>query len=493
MRLPGKVLHKVLTLTGLPIVFAMLTMTVLFIQIAALEREAADAEYYQGLVTQGLELVATTGLVVDRLSNYGQTKDINAIQQITQLVERIEDSVSSLEKSAKKNAAAAQSVKTMVLASSQLNERMRDVVEIVSQPLDLDSASRLLGHRTEAVPLGLKLIGGAEELLALARRQESASRAKERATREHVRQVVLYGMLGNALLCIIVLVIFVREFRGRVGILVDNTTRFGADVELNHQVEGNDEIAELDSFFHIMAKEVRAARQNERELEKLRNQFYAMISHDLRSPLQAAILKISMVIEGKYGSVDAEVENALEKTLGSIGQITHLVDDLLDVEKLESGHYELDLTRVELGALIEESLDALIPLAEGKHIQLKTEIDQDLTILADRRRLYQVITNLLSNAIKFTPDNGVIAIGGKSGSGFVEFKVSDSGPGVESDYQGRIFERFKQAPAARQFKGTGLGLPICKLIIEQHDGTIGVQRGELGGAEFWFKLPRPLI
>ncbi len=493
MRLPGKVLHKVLTLTGLPLVFAMITMTVLFIQIAGLEKQAADAEYYQGLVTKGLELVAATGSVVDKLTHFSETKDFDGIRQMPQLVERIEKDVNSLKKSAKRNAAASESVETMVQACSQLNDRMRDVVEIVSQPLTLDSAARLFEHRTEALPLGRKLIVGAEDLVSLARKQESVSRAKEREVRKQVREVVLYGALGNALLCIIVLMLFVREFKDRIRILVDNTTRFGADAELNQPVSGSDELAELDSFFHAMAKEVRAARQSERELEKLRNQFYAMISHDLRSPLQSAILKIQMIIEEKYGSVNDEVEAALEKTLSSIGQITHLVDDLLDVEKLESGHYELELTRVELGELIKESLDSLLPLSETKQIQIKAAIDQDLTILADRRRLYQVITNLLSNAIKFTPEKGVIAVSGKCGSGFVEFRVSDSGSGVAPEYVDKIFERFKQAPTASQYKGTGLGLPICRLIVEQHDGTIGVERGDLGGAEFWFKLPKPVI
>jgi signal transduction histidine kinase len=224
--------------------------------------------------------------------------------------------------------------------------------------------------------------------------------------------------------------------------------------------------------------------------------FTAMIIHDLRSPLSNVISIVSTIKEGVFGPVNADQATWLDKAEKTTQSSVGLIGDFLDVSKLEAGHIDLRKTEVDLRQLIQAGLDLSALTAQQKKILLKNEIDPSLpSVHADPRRLEQVMNNLLSNALKFTPEGGEIRAGARCNHKDISVWVEDTGGGIASDELGQIFQKYKQTAsgATSQFKGTGLGLVVCKMIVEAHGGILRVESEEGKGAKFTFTLPRLLI
>ena len=232
------------------------------------------------------------------------------------------------------------------------------------------------------------------------------------------------------------------------------------------------------------------------ELEKAKDMqadFAAMIAHDLRSPLTATLSTATMLEDGLFGTVTEEQKKWLVKVQSNIRNLVDLVNDFLDLSKLEAGHIQLSKEKVHLDQLIRESADNYLALAGEKKISLQTRIDPALPhINADPRRLDQVLSNLLSNAIKFTPEGGEIEVGAACENG-VEARlwVKDTGMGIPLEETEQIFQKYRQASSAKEAKekGTGLGLVICKMIVEAHGGKIRVESEEGKGSTFTVTLP----
>lgn len=228
----------------------------------------------------------------------------------------------------------------------------------------------------------------------------------------------------------------------------------------------------------------RSARQ---EIEDLRKHFVSVVSHDLRTPLTSLglffqILKQSDSFESddyKEAVVDAEQETA---------RLIKLVTDLLDVSKLESGNFALDFARVDASALASSAMASVARVASDKGVATKITCDS-VEIEVDADRVVQALVNLLSNAVHFSPPQSTVTLSGELvGSSFC-FSVSDQGEGVPEHERELIFDRFTQATKHRK-EGAGLGLAICKLIAQQHNGTIDVTEATGGGAKFRLSLPR---
>ncbi|MCB0242653.1 MAG: HAMP domain-containing histidine kinase, partial [Anaerolineae bacterium] len=167
-------------------------------------------------------------------------------------------------------------------------------------------------------------------------------------------------------------------------------------------------------------------------------------------------------------------------------------EDLLEFSRLESGQIRLRPLLISPAEIVASVADKLTPLASNKGLSLALDVAGLPEIEADPMRLEQVLTNLVENAIKFTPDNGLIRVTGSDGSTMIELVVADSGIGVPAEERERIFDRFYQvdSSARRRYKGTGLGLTICKHIVTQHGGRIWVEAVEGGGSAFHVLLPK---
>src|SRR5262249_32851339 len=167
-----------------------------------------------------------------------------------------------------------------------------------------------------------------------------------------------------------------------------------------------------------------------------------------------------------------------------------LINDILDLERLESGKMEMHFTDIPLSSVFERSIESVRAFAEQQEVSL--DIFKSTAIVhGDGDRLVQVLVNLLSNAVKFSPRGSAVTVTSSLVPGFAEVRVSDSGRGIPKAYKDAIFERFRQVEASdsRQKGGTGLGLAICKMIMEQHKGSIGVESEEGHGSTFWFRVP----
>ena len=236
----------------------------------------------------------------------------------------------------------------------------------------------------------------------------------------------------------------------------------------------------------------RQARELERA-NKLQADFSAMIAHDLRSPLMNIMGVAEVMIDGMFGNVTEEQKKWLLRIQSSGRSLVDLVSDFLDVSKLEAGYVEVTREAVDLAALIKKSIDSHHVLALDKKISIKAVIDPSLpSIHADPRRLDQVLSNLISNAIKFTGEKGQVEVGAAPARApLVNVWIRDNGVGIPSGDISRLFEKYRQAGNVSQSsqKGTGLGLVICKMIVEAHGGKIWVESTEGNGSTFFFSLP----
>jgi signal transduction histidine kinase/CheY-like chemotaxis protein len=235
------------------------------------------------------------------------------------------------------------------------------------------------------------------------------------------------------------------------------------------------------------------SRLQAQELEKLKADFSAMIVHDLRAPLTAIMSSAAIIEDGLVGPVTAEQKNWLVKITAGSRNLLNLINDFLDLSKIEAGRLELVKEDIDLERLIRASLDDYVILTREKKISLTCRIEQPLSLInADAGRLGQVFTNLISNAIKFTAEGGTIEVGAQRNAGETTVWVRDSGVGIPAHEIGDLFEKYRQTQSGRtsKHKGTGLGLVICKMIVESHGGRIWAESEEGKGATFLFSLPK---
>jgi PAS domain S-box-containing protein len=435
---------------------------------------------------------------------------------------------------------------------------------------------------------------------------------REESYRQKVQQATDFTVLVNAIVALLLAIVFVRGTVSKLNLVKENTRRFAADKPLLEPLGSRDEIGELDAFFHTMAEALTDARTKEKymnallkdskerleglinsipaalvvtdeqgriqsinpaaeklfgyqndalsdksieklfaklakgdsllerlrtgtgshplamealsseqeiiavevattefegpdgtsilstiidvteryKLEKLKRDFYAMVSHDIRTPLTtiSGVLQLSRL--GRYGPVSDELASRLQMAEDNTQRLLEMVGKLLDLDKLEAGTVVLKLEAVPLQVIVSGAISATLAQREEKGIAISGR-DHGLVVTCDAHYLTQVLTNLVANAIRYSPTGGAIAIEAEEHENYALISISDQGPGVPEAARAEIFERFKQTDAGRDQKsGFGLGLSICQSIITMHGGQIGVDAAPGGGARFWFKVAK---
>ena len=226
-----------------------------------------------------------------------------------------------------------------------------------------------------------------------------------------------------------------------------------------------------------------------KRLESVRREFVANVSHELRTPL-ASIKALVETLEA--GAVDdpAVADDFLRRIVGEVDRLAALVEELLDLARLESGRVVLHLETLAIADLLAHATERLAPQIERARLDLRLDVPAGIPpVRADRARIEQVLLNLIHNAIKFTPPDGVIALTAVEAGGMVRIAARDTGAGVPPEELPRLFERFYKADKARRSDGTGLGLAIAKHIVQAHGGTIWAESQPGQGATFSFTLP----
>jgi signal transduction histidine kinase len=237
--------------------------------------------------------------------------------------------------------------------------------------------------------------------------------------------------------------------------------------------------------------EAQTAREEAERANQVKSAFLASMSHELRTPLNSVINFSKFVIKGVMGPVNERQEEALGKVINSAKHLLQLINDVLDMSKIESGSLSLF---VEENIDLNDILKTVAATAEGllgeKPVALQLEVDDSLPgLTGDRKRILQIMLNVVSNACKFTQD-GHIKIAAHRQDGHINLAVEDTGPGIAPEDHGAVFEAFKQTDTGlRQGGGTGLGMPISRSLAEAHGGRLWFESVPGSGSTFYVELP----
>ena len=321
-----------------------------------------------------------------------------------------------------------------------------------------------------------------EELLATVDSQKNELekvRRQEKHSREAVNDLVIKGLIANLVVVIALVFFFIRDISSRLAALVQNAQRLPKRQSLV-LVGGTDELSYLDQAMHKAAQELQQAFDH-------RQSVMQMVAHDLRSPLSASQISLDILSEFESKNLSPSGCNQVERIRANNRRLLALINDLLTIDLIELGKLELGLSDCDISKLANDAMQTIDGLALAKDIEI-TNSCNELYIAADRNRIVQVLVNFLSNAIKFSPPKSRIEITAAKSFGSVVVSVVDQGVGMTEQDSKQVFEKFYQAAEGPKQGGFGLGLAICRLIVESHKGRIGVESQSGKGSRFWFSV-----
>jgi len=229
-----------------------------------------------------------------------------------------------------------------------------------------------------------------------------------------------------------------------------------------------------------------------KKLDMMKGEFISIVGHELRTPLTAIKGSLALLESRAAGELSAKAAAMINIAHKNSDRLVRLINDILDLQKIESGKMQFEFGNVAVETLLEQAVSANRSFAEGYDVGIElNEPPDSMLVLGDSDRLMQVMTNLLSNAVKFSPSGGTITVAAEQIADTVRISVADQGPGIPDSFHDQLFQRFSQADSSdtRKMGGTGLGLSITKAIVESHGGTIDFKGEEGQGTTFFFDLP----
>lgn len=276
------------------------------------------------------------------------------------------------------------------------------------------------------------------------------------------------------------------EFLGRRASNSDITERKLAEEALA------EERANLEKTVALRTQQLRQSLNELQEANRHKGHFLSCMSHELRTPLNAVLGFSDLLGEQVFGELNDKQKEYVDLIQCSGNHLLELINDLLDLAKIDNGALELEMEELSVSELIDSAMTMISSDAAKKSVALQTQIPEDLpAIRADRRRFIQILLNLLTNAVKFTNTDGLIEVRARREGPLLRVEVVDDGIGILPEDQERIFSEFEQADRTRDtaLGGSGIGLAVCKRLVELHGGLIGVESGIGEGSTFWFHIP----
>jgi signal transduction histidine kinase len=475
--------QKAFLLIAVPLVAELLVLGCLAHALAGAEQEIRKERHARSVVMESNILLNNFLDCSIYLYEVGRLRKPGAIEQFDQMFEQIPLRIRSLKIALRDSPNQVQALERIELVSGEAVGLLGQVRKMAMEGAGIadvqDLRTRLSNKATVMVAALRKFAREQEQALVVMPEREAQARFR-------IVQILSTGVFLSVLIAVLLAMTFNRTTARRMSVLMDNTKRLAQGQKLNPLLEGDDEIGHLDQVFHEMAGALADASRRKAEL-------MSMVSHDLRTPLTSMQGSMTLLAAGIMGELTPKAVHEVSRAERNATRLINLINDLLDIEKLEAGQMDMVVDDILLQPVFEESLESVAQFASSHSVKMDIE-PTGLQVLADHNRLIQVLINLMSNAIKFSPEGETVRLLAKDDGKMVEVQVVDKGRGVPESHREAIFERFKQVEAAdaTEKKGTGLGLPICKLIVESHGGTIGVTSEAGSGSTFWFKIPKSL-
>jgi PAS domain S-box-containing protein len=243
-----------------------------------------------------------------------------------------------------------------------------------------------------------------------------------------------------------------------------------------------------DGRIQIIARDI----SERKEVERMKDEFVSVVSHELRTPLTALRGSLGLLASGRFDDTPEKRSRMFELATSNTDRLIRLVNDILDVERIDSGNATFERKQANVAGLIEGAVDVVRPMAERSGVTVEWNAPSpSLNIWADADRITQTLTNLIDNAVKFSPSDSVVTVMARQNARMAQFEIRDHGRGIPQDKRDLVFKRFQQVDTsdAREKGGSGLGLAIARSIVEQHDGTIWIADTDGAGTTFCFTIP----
>jgi signal transduction histidine kinase len=379
----------------------------------------------------------------------------------------------------------------------RVREDYEQFIKVVTQVVELIRAGQVAQGREiqlmQAGPLADRLERLTNELVNKAEADMVASIDQTQDAYLRSRQVVVGFAVGAIVLALLLgyaiswsLIAPVQRMDARMKEIA------AGDFAGRVAIPNRDELGALAANLNRMSDELGRLYRQIEAASQHKSEFLANMSHELRTPLNAIIGFSEVLLDRMFGELNPKQEEYLQDILTSGRHLLSLINDILDLSKVEAGRMELESSAFDLPAALEGCLALVRERALRHGIALKLEFDERLgQLVADERKVRQVVLNLLSNAVKFTPEGGTITLHGARADGAVQISVSDTGIGIAHDEQEAIFEEFRQVGSdqARKSEGTGLGLALARKFVELHGGRIWVASEPGKGSTFSFTIP----
>ncbi len=306
--------------------------------------------------------------------------------------------------------------------------------------------------------------------------------SQQRRARQNVVTILVVGIGLNIVIAIAAAIFFFQNIATRIERLTKSTDLISGRKTAGTIASPGDEIVQLDQAFHQAVTDLHKS-------EEMRRQLVAMVGHDLRSPLTSIDAALTLLSEGAAGEMSDDVMKIARNASVDIGRLVKLTNDLLDAEQLVSGSINLKPRLISAQCLLDESIHAMEFSSINHEIAIEKSLNGDIQLMADPDRLIQVLCNLIGNAIKFSSRGSKVVAEACDNCDNVEFKVIDTGCGIAMEHQSAIFDSFVKL-GDDSASGKGLGLAICKALVELHGGQIGVDSSPGKGSTFWFRIPK---
>ncbi|MBX9572313.1 MAG: HAMP domain-containing histidine kinase [Candidatus Obscuribacterales bacterium] len=496
------VLFKGILIVGLPLIFQMFFFGMLILQIQKLEVEVAREtrarrimQTMSKLTELTYEIAAAAVQLKSQVMNSDKEKLKTFFEVITIGREKIQGRMKELKGLIKGYPDEEKGFEQL----DRFYQKSDKMFELITEGLQggasaIPALQQLTEYRNMRKGLLNELTEGAKDFMHRYEKIERGSPEAQKRLRDSQKGVILFGIAGNFVIAIILVLYFSRSITDRLKVMTLNTMLLAKRQPLMPRISGTDEIAQLDGVFHSMAEALEQASREKQE-------FLELVSHDIRSPMTAILGNVVLLNMGKLGEISPEAKQRMSSAEDNSRRLITLINDLLDLEKLESGQTDFNKSDVRIEGLLEACLQNAEVLADKVGVSIDLDVsDETLTVSANEARLAQVVENLLSNSIIFAGAKKRILVRAARLGELVEISVIDKSRIVPPELLNYAFERrsSEHTKEIRRFFGKGVALPLSKLIIEAMDGKIGVKAAEGEGTCFWINLaavqtPMPLV